>query len=311
MGLSLLKEQSLNPKAHLVIDPRLVKEAQVHYTKATNLDPEFIRAWVERGVASAMLENNEMAEQELVQAMSLAGGFSPTNVLGLYYLYFRQHKHEDAIDVLKHATDSHWGFLHGLGYLGEAYAHEGQHHDALQVFTAYTKRVPKSPWAKLNRAAAMAHLGKHDQAIKETRAVAKQFPKSLNASVQLASRLIDGKKLNGAREVIEKALARHGRHPLLLTRLSYVALAEDKVPQAMELARKAVAAVGDGRGEHVAGYAHLNLVHALVLSGKEKEARMLLGKAMHLGVDADAIHRLRRDHRMVKFLRGVDLEHRH
>jgi tetratricopeptide (TPR) repeat protein len=302
-ALRILRRQSLDPRAQLVLPRPEVERAHNLLHAATDSSPEFDRAWVERGIASTMLGNAEAAEAEFVQAMAHAGEFSPANALGLYYFYDRLGKHEESIKVLKEATEAHMGFLHGLGYLGQAYLRCNHAHEAVTVFTTYESRAPRNPWARVMRAQALARIGKHDQAVRETKDLVREFPESLLTLSALASRQIDAKQYNEARDNLERALAAHADHPLLLTRLSYIELEKGSAKTALELAQKAVARGGDGRGKSLAGYAHANLGHALALLGKRNEALAALRQAIALGMTADDRLLLMRDPRLSDFLK--------
>ena len=87
-----------------------------------------------------------------------------------------------------------------------------------------------------------------------------------------------------------------------MTRLSYIALEQNQPEKALELAQKAAAAIGDGRGEPLAGYAHLNLGHALAILGKSTEAFAAFKQAAALGVDNEPLLVLWRDPRMKEIL---------
>ncbi|OGR13403.1 MAG: hypothetical protein A2341_19670 [Deltaproteobacteria bacterium RIFOXYB12_FULL_58_9] len=302
-ALEVLDRQSLDPRAHLVLPRDEVARAHLQLSAATDASPGFVRAWVIRGIASIMLGEMERAEEELVHAMTSAGEFEPTTSLGLYYLYEHQKKSAEAIEVLEDATKTHLGFLHGLGYLGQAYMRNSQNHESLRVFSTYQARVPKSPWARVKRAEALSHIGNHDIAVAETQAVLVEFPTSVMVLTSLASRQIDAAKLDDARATIESALAAHPDHPALLTRLSYVELEQNHPDKALELAQRAVAKLGDGRGEALAGYAHLNLGHALALLGKKNEALEAFKKAETLGIDAENILVLWRDNRLQEIMK--------
>jgi len=301
-ALQILSRQSLDPRAHLVLPRDEVEKARTLLTAATDADHSFVRAWVARGVTSAMLGETADAEQALVHSMEVAAEFEPDMALGLYYLYERQGEAGKAITVLDEATTTHLGFLQALGYLGQQYARNAQNHDALRVFTTFKARVPKSPWAAIKRAEALAHIGNQDQAIVETQEVVAKFPDSVAALTALASRQIDAVKYDDARATITRAMKLAPDHPALLTRLSYIALEQDKVQEALDLAQKAVITIGDGRGEMIAGYAHLDLGHALARMGRTDEAFVALGRAKELGVDADDLLVFWRDARLEDFM---------
>jgi tetratricopeptide (TPR) repeat protein len=234
--------------------------------------------------------------------MEVASEFEPEMALGLYYLYERQGETQKAITVLDEATTTHLGFLQALGYLGQQYARNAQNHDALRVFTTFKARVPKSPWAALKRAEALAHIGNQDQALVETQEVVARSPDSVAALTALASRQIDAAKYEDARATIVRAMKLAPDHPALLTRLSYIALESGQIQEALELAQKAVVIIGDGRGEQLAGYAHLDLGHALARLGRTDEALSALARAKELGVDADDLLVFWRDAKLKDFM---------
>lgn len=301
-ALEILGQQSLDPRARVVLPNAEIERARSLLSAATDARPDFARAWLARGIADAMLGELPVAEEDMVKAMAAAGEFDPDTSLGVYYLYDRQGDLKKGIAVLEEATTTHLGFLHGLGYLGQAYARASESHESLRVFSTYLARVPKSPWARVKRAEALARTGNHDMAIAETKAVLAQMPDSIMVLTALASRQIDACKYDDARATIQRALAVHPGHPALLTRMSYIELEKGSPEDALRLAEQAVTALGDGRGESLAGYAHVNLAHALTLMGRRDDAIKALRKAKQLGVDANQLLALRRDSRMSELL---------
>ncbi|MBI5510886.1 MAG: tetratricopeptide repeat protein [Deltaproteobacteria bacterium] len=301
-AMQILGTQSLDPRARLVLKRDELARCQALLAAATDADDSFVRAWVARGVTAAMLDDREGAETALVRSMTAAGEFDPETTLGIYYMYARQGKLGEGIKILEDATNTHLGFLHGLGYLGMAYERASRSHDALRTFAVYEARAPKNPWARVRRAEALGLTGNRDQAVIETQAVLKDFPQSVMVMAALASRQIDAGHYDGARATIDKAMKVAPDHPALLTRLSYIALEQNQPDKALELAQRAVAALGDGRGETLAGYAHLNLGHALALLGKTDEAIAALKEAKTWGVDAEPLLVLWRDPRLKEFL---------
>jgi tetratricopeptide (TPR) repeat protein len=301
-ALLILGSQSLDPRAHLVLSPQELQRAANLLSAATDADDSFVRAWIARGVAAAMVDDQEGAEAALIKSMTAAGEFDPETTLGIYYMYARQGKLAEGIKVLDDVTKSHLGFLHGLGYLGLAYERAAQSHDALRIFAVYEARAPKNPWVRVRRAEALALTGNREQAIVDTQKVLKDFPKSVMVMTALASRQIDALKLDEARATIEAGLKLSPNHAGLLTRLSYIAIEQNKPEEALALANKAVVAVGDGRGEQLAGYAHLNLGHALGLLGRRDEALAAFKTAKTMGVDTEPLLVLWRDGRLKDLL---------
>jgi len=294
-GLALLGRQSLDPRARVVLTPAELHQAHDLFAAATTATPELARAWVERGITSTMLGDNKAAEDELVQAMAQFGDFEPASSLGLYYFYDRQGRASDGLKVLEDATTTHLGFLQGLGYLAEAYARAGRSHEALQTWTSYAARVPKSPWAALQHAAALSRLGKHALALDETQKLLTRFPRSLTVTTALAARQLDAES---ARDTLARAAELAPGHPLVLTLRAQVALVAGDPASALGIAQEAVKAVGDARGEPLAGYAHVALAHALELAGKRSEAVAAMRRGKELGVSAGDLRLLWRDERV-------------
>lgn len=301
-ALGLLSQQSLDPRAYLRLPTETVQAAHARLMRATDVAPQFVRAWVERGIASAMAGETQRAEQELVQAMAQAGEFEPSISLGLYYLYGRQEKLDDGVKILDEAVNTHLGFLHGLGYLGQAHLRQAHSHHALEVFTQYLARAPRSPWARLMRAQALSNIGNHDLAISEAQAVTQAHTRSAVAAMALASRQIDAARYAEASRTLTRALAIHPRNPGLLTRLSYVELQTGSPQKALKMAERAVHYLGQNRGEPLVGYVHLNHAHALARVGQTEEAYQVLKQAVAMGVDAEARLMLLRDLRLKDFL---------
>ncbi|MBI3180489.1 MAG: tetratricopeptide repeat protein, partial [Deltaproteobacteria bacterium] len=200
------------------------------------------------------------------------------------YLYVRQNRPQDALKALNDAVKKQPGFMGALGYLGSAHLRAGQAKKAIEVFRTYKERVPQSPWARVMYARALAYAGQYDAALAETQAVYRDHPDSLAVTVSLAARQAQAKKYDEATATLTSGMAQFGEHPALLTRLSYVQLQQGSAEQALPLAQRAVDALGDGRGEPMAGYAYANLGHAYALLGKKAEALAAFKKAAELGI---------------------------
>jgi tetratricopeptide (TPR) repeat protein len=260
--------------------------------------PTFARGWTERGIAASMLGDFKQAEESLVQSSIQKDDPEPSTAIGIFYMYERQGRRADALKSLEAAASTYPGSLLALGYLGDAYFRDRRYQEALDTFATYAVRAPASPWAAMRRGAALSALGQHDRAISEAEVVAARQPKSVAAQIALASRQIDAARFDAARATIERGLALAPEHPALITRLSYIDLAQGRPAEALKLANRAIAAVGDGRGETLAGYAHIDAAHALGLLGRNAEAFAALKKAVDLGVDAEETERLVRDPRL-------------
>lgn len=305
-GLEILSQQSLNPRARLVIAEQDLRRAHGFFGAASREAPQMLRAAVARAITNTMGGKAELAEEWLAAAAEAGGELEPVYVLGRFYLHERQGRSDKAIEALTEGIDANPGFLRAVGYLGEAYLRHDQPERALEVFAAYKKRVPDSPWARLMHARALARLGQHDEAIKEVKALAQRHPRSATIAANLATRQIEAERFDGARRVLEKALKMHEGHPHLLTRLAFLEIKANKPEAAVEFARQAVDKLGAGRGEPIAGYAHANLGHALALLGRQIEAKRAFEQAEALGLQMEDKKRLLQEPEVAKLMKGSD-----
>ncbi len=296
-GLEVLARQSLEPHARVVLPAMDLKKARLLFEDATADAPEFLRAWVGLALTSAMLGELELAEKQMLRALARADDFEPLNALGLYYLYVRQNKPEQAIGTLTAAGTRNPGFMGALGYLGSAYLRTGQPSEAAEVFAAYEARVPKSPWARVMHARSLAYSGQHEAAIKKTAGVLAEHLDSVMVITALAARHGQAKAYPEAIKTLEAGLTLYPDHPALLTKLSYVQLQLNRPEVALALAERAIAKQGDSRGETMAGYAYANLGHALALLGRREAALDAFRKAAELGIDSEVREQLLADER--------------
>jgi len=301
-ALEIVAQQSLDPRAQVVLERADLERAQKLLTSVTTAVPGFVRAWTERGNVATLLQDYKGAETALQRALAERDDPEPSTALAIFSMYLRQGQHLIAQKALEDAVETYPGSLQTLGYLGEAYVREHRPEDALRTFTRYAAMVPKSPWAQMRRGAALSRLGQHETALREGQALAAKYPDSVAVLVALASRQIDAGKIDEARTTLARGLTKSPNHPALLTRLAYIELGANHAAEALALAEKAVAAIGDGRGEPLAGYAHVDMAQALALLGRTDDAFVALNKAVELGVGADDLDRLGRDERLKAFL---------
>ena len=209
---------------------------------------------------------------------------------------------DQSLKTLEEAARACPGSLQALGYLGDAYLRRRSYPDALRVFATYLERVPRSPFAAMRRDAVLSRLGRHEDALGNAAALLARHPGSLTVLEALASRQIDARQLEAARTTLARGLVQTPGHPVLLTRQSFVELESDRPDAALLFAEKAVAAIGDGRGELVAGYAHIDLARALAILGRRDEAKVALHQALRLGVGPDDLERIDGDPRLQGFM---------
>ena len=306
-ALKLFARQSLDPRAHIVLPKKELDIIIGALGKLLQTSPKFTRAVVLQSMALLMRGDTEAGQKQLLKALSGVRHPEPVDALGLYHLYERQNQNELAIKALRAACDNYPGFLLGLGYLGRAHGRQQAYDKALQVFQTYGQKVPKSSWAKLQQANYLSAQGQHPAALQIVLNLRQEFPGSVQIMESLGKLYIQQEDYRKARQILERGLKGRGTHPALLTHLSFVALQENKLEEATELAEKAAKAIGHGRGEPLAGYAHLNLAHALALNKRHKKALAALQYAIYLGIGQEAKKRFLNDPRLVEFINKANV----
>ena len=302
-ALSILAQQSRTARASVVLPKDKLSKAQAALAAVTKRAPDFAPGWAAKAVVTVMAGDWDAAKATLTKAKAVSDAADPAAALATYYVFEQMTMRDDARAVLKQAVEQHPGSLEVLGYLGDAHYSIGEYDKALPVFDAYIARVPYSPYAQRRRNAILARLGRKDEALRNAEILFAQHPKSVTILASLSSRQIDAGKLDEAKRLLNAGLKMHKDHPLLLTRLSYVELEGGDANKALTLAEKAVAQLGTGRGEPLAGYAHIDLARALAVVGRRDEAKASLYKAVRLGVNASDLDRLARDPRLNGFIK--------
>jgi tetratricopeptide (TPR) repeat protein len=310
-ALEILRQQSLDPRAKVVLPSERIAEAHYLMSEATTSAPYLARAWIWRAIASAMLGENGRAKEELAQAKDLGAGDSPAMAIGLFYQSSKSGDMNRAIASLGSTLNTHLGFLQGLGYLAEAYLQVGKPNEALQLFTIYEQRVPDNAWVGSMVVESLARLGKADEALAAAKALQKRFPDSLEALRALAARLGDTRRFADARQTIDKTLALFPDNPGVLALLAQVEIDSGNLKQAEEVSRRAIKSVDESRGEPLAGYPHLVLGRCLALAGRQDEAVEAFAAAARLGADPFDLRKLASDPRVAKVLADPRLPFHH
>lgn len=302
-AMALLAKQSRDPRATVVlsdveIDTTLKKLEQV--TQTVN---DFAPGWAARATVASMGygPQEEIAMSSAKAAMNV-GASDPTAAISLYYMHQQLAEQTKARELLEQALSTYPGSLEVRNYLAQAYYLASEYEKCLEVWNEYLEHVPRSAHAARRRDRMLSRMGKHEEAVKNATELVAEHPDSVPTIAALASRQIDAKKLDAAKQTLQDALKKDPDHPLLLTRLSYVELESGSPKEALQLAEKAVERIGDGRGEPLAGYAHIDLARAQALTGNKAKAKKTLRKALRLGVGGDDIVRLANDPRLEGFI---------
>ncbi len=302
-ALLILRDQSLDPRAQLVLGSDRLAEAHLLLAEATTEAPLFQRAWATRAVVSAMLGNSTRAEEELEEAKGAGNIDAPAVALARFYLECRKGELDRGIMVLGRALNAHLGFTLGLGYLGQAYLQGRRFEEAVKLFTLYSSRVPNNPWVATMRAEALARVGRNDLAQSELEALARRFPSSLVVLAGLAARQAESWRFKEARRTLAKGLELAPGSPQLSARLAQVEMDEGLLDKGMALAQQATKGVDESRGEPMAGFPHLVLGRALALAGRSGEAFDAFRTAARLGIDPYELKSFARDARLNDIVR--------
>lgn len=266
-ALMVLRRQSWSPRAAdpnapLALSPEELQEARKLLESATQLDPDFGRAWAALAMAEALTGEADAAWKTLREATAKGAGDDPITILGGAFIRMRQGQYEAAAKILEAAVARHPGFLHARGTLGQLYVHFGRFRESRAVFRAYAEIAPRQPWVLVQIGYANARLGKRDQAIKDTQRALEILPDSPYLLVELASRYIDAKKLTPAQETLERVAKLTPDDARVFVRLGYVHLLRGDDDGAIANATKALKNATSPRQRRDRAYAHLNLARA-------------------------------------------------
>ncbi|MEO0812048.1 MAG: tetratricopeptide repeat protein, partial [Myxococcota bacterium] len=297
-------QQSRDPRASVILTDEEFAELDTLLEKVTQTASQFAPGWAARASVASM---GDEPEEEIVMSSAKAavnaGAADPTVAVALYYMHQQLAEQTKAREQLEQALGTYPGSLEVLNYLAQAYYLAGDYEKTLEVWNDYLKHVPKSAHAARRRDRLLSRLGRKDEAVKNATALVAEHPGSVPTIAALAERQIDAGKMQEAQVTLAKALEKSPNHPLLLTRLSFVELENGSEKEALALAEKAVSLIGDGRGEPLAGYAHIDLARAQAIAGQKEKAKKTLRTALRLGVGGDDIVRLANDPRLEGFIK--------
>jgi len=294
-ALEILRGQSLDPRARIVLGENELRQAHMLLAAVTEEAPEFQRAWAARAMVSAMLKDSARASEELEEAKVAGSRDAPAVALAAFYMACRAGEIDRGIVLLGKALNTHLGFLQGLGYLGQAYLQAQRFEEAVKLFTLYGSRAPENPWVGVMRAEALAQVGRNEVGLAELQTLAARFPDSLVVLGGLAARQLDAWRYDEARQTLERGLR--------LARLATVEIDQGKLERGLSLAAQAARGVDESRGEPLAGYPQAVLGRVLALVGRDADAFDAFRTAARLGVSSYELRTLWTDQRLTGFVR--------
>lgn len=236
---AVLIEQPLGLRKSHVVDPARLKGAGKKCELATRLDPHFGAAWALLSLTRAMSLDGQQASKALQQASGTTG-YMPFFTLAKYWLATRFDSSQKGQDVLSEAVRAQPGALIFRTYLGEHLNITRKYKKALGVWDRYLAVVPRSPYAMAQKAYSLARLGKLDEAISLTRKAVALDEDSLDLKLELASRLVDAKKLKEAETILLPLVDHPKVFGELLLRLGYVYMLEKKDTEAEKYFKRAL-----------------------------------------------------------------------
>jgi tetratricopeptide (TPR) repeat protein len=209
-----------------------------------------------------------------------------------FWLVTRYQSVDAGVGVLRQAITKRPGFLLAQIYLCETLTVSGPEEDSVKACEEAAASTPKGvfPLLRLGRALSMA--GKKDEGLKKSQeALALEPPtmKSREASLQLASRLIDANKLNEAISILEQIANDASARGEEILRLGYALQLKGQADQAKALYEKAIGkatAPGEWRTRGRAWY-NLAVLHAK--AGAKDKAKSALTNSFKTGFTIKAV----------------------
>lgn len=222
-----LVRQPMGLRESHVVEATTLAAARGRCEEAVRLDPSFVDAWAALSLASSLSLQTERAGEALKRTRGLAA-YVPFAVLSEYWLATRFKSNEAGATVLRDGVRTYPGAMIFLSYLGEHLNITRDFKEALAVWNRYLAATTRSPYALSQKGYSMARLGRLDEAIAVSREAVVQDPESMVVELELASRLVDAKRLDEAAALLEPMAKEPEAFGELLSRLGYVYLLQRK-----------------------------------------------------------------------------------
>ncbi len=272
---AVLVEQPMGLRKSHVLDSGRMAAARKACEKAVKVDPDFAAAWATLSLAYSLSFKNAEAARALKRARQ-AKGYLPFGRIAHYWLATRFRSSADGARVLNQAIRDFPGALIFLTYLGQHLNIVRKYDEALDVWNRYLEFVMKSPWAMAQKGYSLARLGRLDLSIEITGKASLMDPDSMELKLELASRLVDAKRLAEAEDIlvpIAKATDTYGE---VLLRLGYVYLLQKKDGQALQWLNRALAMAKGPNEWRTRGRIRYDLAIIMARKGRPAEAEQHL-----------------------------------
>lgn len=268
-------------KSH-TIEPSKVTRARTSCLAAVKTDPEFAAAWATLSVVYSLSFRKDDAARTLGKA-ARAEGYLAFARIARYWWATRFGGNQEGALVLQETIERHPGALIFLTYLGEHLNITRRYAEAEETWQRYLALVPASPFALAQQGYSLARLGKLDQAIDLTMQANLIDADSLELKLELASRLVDAKRLKQAEDLLTPMTKNRRVFGEVLLRLGYVYLLQGRDAEAEAMLARALAMA---RGPHewrTRGRTRYDLAIVMARKGKLAEAEEHLLEAAREG----------------------------
>ncbi|MBW2701170.1 MAG: hypothetical protein JRF33_10160 [Deltaproteobacteria bacterium] len=272
---AVLVEQPMGLRKSHIIEPKRLRQARSDCMKAVELDPKFHAAWAALSIANALSFENEEALRALKQAQG-AKGYLPLEPIAHYWMSTRFKSSAEGAQVLEKAADKHPGALILLTYLGEHLNISRRYSKALLVWERYLGHVKTSAYALAQKGYSLARLGKLDESIAVSRQAYEMDTKCLDLKLELASRLVDAKKLGEAESMLLPMSKEPDAFGEILLRLGYVYLLKKQDAKAEPLFKQALAMAKGPNEWRTRGRARYDLAIVMVRRNRPVQAEQHL-----------------------------------
>jgi serine/threonine protein kinase/predicted Zn-dependent protease len=141
-------------------------QASAMLQQATQLDPNFVEAWVMLALSDADLSETERETEDLRRAFALrdkAAGGTKQWIEAMYYILATGEIHK-AIDTLRAWENLEPNLMHPHNLLGETYGEIGLYKKAADEYRSALALAPNLSFVYLNLAGALQADGQYDQA---------------------------------------------------------------------------------------------------------------------------------------------------
>ena len=144
----------------------------------------------------------------------------------------------EGASVLRRSIKEFPGALIFLTYLGEHLNITRDYAEALETWNQYLDLLEESPYAMAQKGYSLARLKKLDESIEITRRAVNLDTASMDLKLELASRLVDAKKLGPAEAILAPLENNKYVYGEVLLRLGYIYLLQKSDDRAEQLFRR-------------------------------------------------------------------------